>query len=186
MLASGMDQNESAVRDCGACTVCCTALAIETPELRKAPGVTCAHATAKGCGIYQTRFPICRSYYCGWFGLPELDESWRPDRSGILISPRRDGIPQGHAAREAIEFLALGGEASIRRPAFLAFLTVLLASRTPAFLAVPGPRGHYPARVFLNDALAGVVPARLGDALAGALEAAKGHRFEPMSLEPPT
>ncbi len=168
-------------RSCGACTVCCTALAIETPELRKRPGIVCRHAAPSGCGIYESRYPICRSYFCGWFGLPQLGEDWRPDRSGILLSPRRDGIPDTYEFREGIEFLILGGEAAIRWPAFLDFLAQLLRGRTPAFLAVPGPEGHYPARVFLNDALARVPQARLGDALAVALTAARGHRFEPMS-----
>ncbi|MEJ0026469.1 MAG: hypothetical protein WDN01_10615 [Rhizomicrobium sp.] len=165
-------------RSCGDCTVCCTALAIETAELRKPPGVACAHCTPSGCGIYETRYPICRSYFCGWFGLPDLGEDWRPDRSGILISPREATV--AGETREGIEFLVLGGEPAIRRPAFLAFLTGLLRDGTAVFLAVPGPEGHYPARVLLNDALSRTSPARYGDALAGALAAAKGHRFEPM------
>ncbi|MEI9992704.1 MAG: hypothetical protein WDM86_22055 [Rhizomicrobium sp.] len=165
----------AAQRSCGECTVCCTALAIETAALRKAPGVACVHCTASGCGIYLTRYPICRSYFCGWFGLPELGEDWRPDRSGILISPHDAGQSEG------IEFLVLGGEPAIRRPAFLTVLTAVLRGGTPVFLAVPGPAGHYPARLRLNDALSRIAPERHGDALAGALKAAKGHRFEPMA-----
>jgi hypothetical protein len=160
----------SGEKSCGDCTVCCTALAIETPELRKQPGIACAHCTSKGCGIYETRFPICRTYFCGWFGLPELDESWRPDRSGILISPHDDGI----------EFLVLAGEAAVRRPAFTALLAKMLGNRTPVFIAVPGPEGHYPARVRINEPLSRTAPSSLGDALAGLLRAARGHRFEPM------
>ncbi len=167
-------------RSCGDCIGCCTALAIETPELRPAPGVACLHCTAQGCGIYETRFPICRSYFCGWFALPELDETWRPDRSGILISPRRDGIPPQYTLREGIDFLVLGGEAAVRRPAFVAALARFLAGRMPCFLSVPGPPGHYPARVFLNDRLERAAPAILGDAFAAILRAARGHRFEPM------
>ncbi len=167
-------------RQCGACTVCCTALAIETVPFRKASGIACRHCTAQGCGIYETRYPICRTYFCGWFGLPELDDSWRPDLSGIVISPQNAGIPAQYEVREGIEFLVLGGEAAIRRPVFAAFVAALLRSRTPVFLAVPGPAGHYPARVFLNDALARTPQAALADAFAGILNAAKGHRFAPM------
>ncbi|MEJ1970376.1 MAG: hypothetical protein WDN03_17375 [Rhizomicrobium sp.] len=160
----------TAPKSCGDCTLCCTALAIETRALRKQPGVACAYLAAKGCGIYETRFAICRTYFCGWFGLDELDEDWRPDRSGVLISPQGDGI----------EFLVLGGEAAIRWPAFTALLAKLLASGTPVFVAVPGPVGRYPARVSLNEKLHGAPPAALGGALASLLRAAKGHRFEPM------
>lgn len=159
-------------KTCGDCTVCCTALAIETAELRKAPGIACIHCTPQGCGIYETRFPICRSYFCGWFGLPDLDESWRPDRSGLLISPREDGV----------EFLVLGGEAAVRSPPFTALLANMLTGRTPVFIAVPGPAGHYPARTRINEPLSRVPPAMLGDALANLLKAAKGHRFKPMPL----
>jgi len=175
MLAWGM------ARSCGECTVCCTALAIETLELRKQPGVTCAHCTVRGCGIYESRFPICRSYFCGWFGLPELDESWRPDRSGILISPRHDGIPPQYEAGEGIEFLLLIGEAALAHPPFIPLLRALLESRTPAFLALPGPVGHYPARVFLNDVLAPAAgdPATLVLVLSRMIRSAAGHRFEP-------
>ncbi|MBL6937399.1 MAG: hypothetical protein ISS15_00140 [Alphaproteobacteria bacterium] len=157
-------------KSCGSCTVCCTALAIETPGLRKQPGIACVHCTSTGCGIYETRFPICRTYFCGWFGLAELDESWRPDRSGLLISPHGAGI----------EFLVLGGEAAVRRPQFLALLARMLAGGTPVFVAVPGPAGHYPARVQINAPLSRVAPPSFGDAMAGLLKAAKGHRFEPM------
>jgi hypothetical protein len=168
-------------RSCGDCTVCCTALAIETPELRKQPGVTCRHCTAQGCGIYETRFPICRSYFCGWFGLPELDDSWRPDRSGILLSPQSAGIPETYDAREGVEFLLLTGEAGLAHPPFIVFLRALLASRTPAFLALAGPKGHYPARVFLNDALARAVddPPAIMLLLRRIVRSAAGHRFEP-------
>src|SRR3982750_1443858 len=72
--------------DCGGCTVCCTALRIEGDEFSKPAGVTCQHCTPKGCGIYQTRPAVCRGFQCGWLLLPALDESWRPDRSGVLIS----------------------------------------------------------------------------------------------------
>jgi hypothetical protein len=168
-------------RSCGACTVCCTALAIETPELRKQPGVTCSHCAAQGCAIYETRFPICRSYFCGWFGLPELDDSWRPDRSGILISRRDDGIPPGYPAGEGIEFLLLAGEEALAHPPFIPFLRALLTSRTPAFLALPGPAGHYPARIFLNDALANATgdPVTIAFILTRMIRSAAGHRFAP-------
>ena len=160
-------------RSCGQCTVCCTLLAIETPELRKLPGVACQHCTAQGCGIYETRYPICRTYYCGWFGLPDLDESWRPDRSGVLLSPHDGGI----------ELLVFGGEGAIRRPAFVPFVATLLSSRTPVFLAIPGPAGRYPARVQLNAALTRFAdnPFQLTAGLLSALRAATDHRFEPMT-----
>ena len=49
-------------RQCGPCTVCCTELKIFAPELKKEARVPCPHLGAKGCGIYDTRPQICRSY----------------------------------------------------------------------------------------------------------------------------
>src|SRR4051812_35852125 len=51
--------------DCGGCTVCCTALPI-VEDFTKPAGVTCQHCTSSGCGIYATRYPICRTFVCGW------------------------------------------------------------------------------------------------------------------------
>jgi hypothetical protein len=176
----------TALRSCGSCTVCCTALAIDTSELRKQPGVLCMHCTRTGCGIYETRPPVCRSYLCGWFMLTDLGDEWRPDRSGILLSPCNIGIPAHYRLREGIELLALGGEEAVRRPAFIDLVTKLFRSQTPAFFAVPGPPGHFPARTFLNDLLGRVAPHVLGDVFAGILKAAAGHRFEPMPRAPDT
>ena len=49
-------------RKCGACTLCCTALAV--PELDKPNGVPCKHLTPEGCGIYEDRPPSCRAFEC--------------------------------------------------------------------------------------------------------------------------
>src|SRR5436190_12415704 len=105
-------------RSCGECTVCCTALVVDTTEFRKTSGVTCSHCTREGCGIYATRYPICRTYFCGWIQLPELDPAWRPDRSGVIVTPQRDNIPPEFALREGIEFLVLTGADAITRPGF--------------------------------------------------------------------
>jgi hypothetical protein len=172
-------------RQCGECTVCCTALAIETAQLRKLPGVTCAHCTAVGCGIHETRYPICRTYYCGWMRLAELDEDWRPDRSGVIVSPVTEDIPAEFDKREGVELLVVDGQAAIRKPAFAEFVAALLEDRTPTYLGVPGPPGHYPARVLLNPVLAGAVGARdrarLVATLSKILDSAAHHTFVPMS-----
>lgn len=170
-------------RACGECTVCCTALAIDTPEFRKAPGITCTNCTAKGCSIYETRFPICRSYFCGWIQLPELDDAWRPDRSGVIVSPMRDNIPDDFALREGVELLILTGEKAIRRAGFAAFVARSITGGVATFLAMPGPTAHYPARVLLNRPLASAVARRdeqaVIETLVRIVKSAAQHRFEP-------
>ena len=76
------------MRACGPCSCCCTIFAI--PALSKPPGVKCTHLTDKGCGIYETRPPECRTYYCLWAdekaeGL-DIPDWARPDRSGIVLN----------------------------------------------------------------------------------------------------
>jgi hypothetical protein len=138
-------------RSCGGCTVCCTALPIDTPELRKIAGVACVHLGDKGCAVYDARYPVCRSYHCGWRERPELDEAWRPDRSGVLVSPM-DG--------DGIEFLVLDGERAIRRDGFAQYVATCIVNGIATHLAVPGPPGTYAARMFLNDRLALAVAQR--------------------------
>jgi hypothetical protein len=135
--------NSSAPRtDCGGCTVCCTALPIDQKEFAKSSGVTCRHCTGSGCGIYETRFPICRTFLCGWLLLPALDESWRPDRSGILIRfIERDELPEDfRAAGTGMHFTVLGGEASIRRPGFAEYVATLVRRDVAVWLSADSPR----------------------------------------------
>ena len=79
---SGLKDQLVPNRDCGGCTVCCKDLAINEPDLKKVRGVLCEHcAKDSGCAIYETRPGICRTWFCGWRLLPQLDDGWRPDKS---------------------------------------------------------------------------------------------------------
>jgi hypothetical protein len=71
-------------RDCGGCTVCCTAMTINKPEIQKQSGVTCRHCKETGCAIYDSRPPICRAWFCAWRTVEIFDDNWRPDRSGVM------------------------------------------------------------------------------------------------------
>jgi len=176
-----------APRICGACTVCCTALVVDTPEFRKLPGVTCANCTGSGCAIYQARYPICRSYLCGWIQAPELDDGWRPDRSGVILTPQTTDIPAEFKVREGVELLVVGGESAIGRPPFAPFVLNLVIKKVPVYLAVPGPKGHYPARALLNRPLAAAAQqrdvSRAREMLLQIFRSAAGHTFEPVMFE---
>lgn len=171
MTSNEVQPNLVPGRECGHCTVCCYALPIDTGEMQKLSGAVCEHCTGRACAIYETRPSNCRGFYCAWRLLPQLDDDWRPDRSGILVTPQSENIPPAFALREGIEFMVLGGEAAIRRPGFAEFVATLVHRRVPVFLAIPGPVGMIAARVFANDLLqqsvarrdrAGVVDAMLG------------------------
>ena len=73
-------------RECGTCNVCCVALTIDDPALRKAQGYRCRNATRdNGCTIYEDRPGTCRAFFCGWRRLKWVREPLRPDRSGVLV-----------------------------------------------------------------------------------------------------
>ena len=113
-----------AKRTCGDCTVCCTELKVDTKEFRKKAGVPCGHLTPKGCGIYETRFPICREFLCGWRLCADLKDDWRPDRSGVVIvrlAP--ENVPQAYRAiGYGMQLDITGGEKAITRPGFAEYV----------------------------------------------------------------
>ena len=69
---------------CGSCMMCCKVLRIE--ELVKPPGVWCRHAvTGKGCGIYESRPPVCQSFYCQWMLDSSLGPEWKPEKAKFVM-----------------------------------------------------------------------------------------------------
>lgn len=72
-------------RSCGACTVCCTTLKVDTPEFKKQAGTPCAHLGSHGCNTHALRPHICRTWFCAWRRVASMAEDTRPDRSGLLV-----------------------------------------------------------------------------------------------------
>jgi Fe-S-cluster containining protein len=103
----------AARRSCGECPLCCTILRVD--ELAKRAGDDCVHqrrpdpgavATAAGtallggCGIYETRPPICRGYRCLWL-QGGLEDDERPDRTGGIVDLETTGVGLRLAIRES-------------------------------------------------------------------------------------
>src|ERR1700722_5643625 len=127
--------------DCGTCTVCCMALRVI--ELDKEAGPYCKHCIpGKGCGIYETRFEICRTFLCGWRLVPQLDAAWRPDRSGILMLRQEvEKLPEAYrAAGPGVNFVVLGGEKAILRPGVAEYVTTLVARNVAVYLSADTPK----------------------------------------------
>ena len=128
-------------RRCDSCSVCCVALKIAQPQLRKKAGTPCPHLSGAGCGIYESRPGICRQFLCGWRLFEELDDSWRPDRSGVLVMrmapselpPKWRTVPYG------IQILVTAGEAAILRQSVVAYVARLLKQGIPVFLSAASP-----------------------------------------------
>lgn len=140
-------------RQCGGCTECCKVPTIV--ELKKPPLVTCEHCQdGVGCQIYASRPPVCRTFLCGWRNMDVLDDAWRPDRCGIIITFTNQNVPAAYNRHLGIQFeLFRDARAAITWQPFVAYLIELVRNGLPAFLQVPSVPGIEPSRMFVNDLL---------------------------------
>ena len=83
-------QARGASRSCGPCSLFCTLLRVD--ELKKRAGHDCVHQRGEqGCGIYETRPQICRSYMCLW-RQGGLGDDERPDLTGGIVDLETVGV----------------------------------------------------------------------------------------------
>jgi hypothetical protein len=172
-------------RDCGDCTICCTWPTINQPEIQKVSGSTCKHCTAKGCGIYADRYPVCRRYYCAWRTVDIFGDDWRPDKSGVLPYVETEGISEDFDLSTGIGLMLVGHAGHIvRQKWFQDFVVTGVLSSVPLFLSLPGPRGHQAATVSLNteEMVEAIRQGRIKDALEKALKILRGWKFVPATI----
>lgn len=126
---------------CGECRACCIHLKIDTPEYKKAAGVLCPHHTGAGCGIYETRYPVCKGFLCGFLMFDELGPDWRPDRCGMMILqvPQASVPPKYRPAGHGVQFVVLEGEKAVTRPAFARYVAELVARGVAVYLTARKP-----------------------------------------------
>jgi hypothetical protein len=91
--------------------------------------------------------------FCGWRLLPQLDDDWRPDRSGVLITPQNENVPERFALREGIEFMILADEDAVRRPGFVETILAFVRREVATFIAIQGRVGYFATRLLVNEAL---------------------------------
>jgi hypothetical protein len=96
---------------------------------------------------------VCRTYYCGWWYIPELADDWRPDKSGVIIATRTD-IPVGSERMTGLQFNVFGGEVAIRRVGFVEMIHSLISRDVPVMLSAAGPMGTPCEAAVLNTVLA--------------------------------
>jgi hypothetical protein len=150
-----MDEDLVPGRECGGCTACCSTLAIDAPELRKAAGVTCPDCVAgQGCAIYETRPPVCREWFCGWRALDWVGDAMRPDRCDVLVYMTEEALPAGYAADIGLEFSILS-PAGLQAEGLVDALCRSVRMGLPTYLNVPGPPGRRGARALVNNPQAG-------------------------------
>jgi len=172
-------------RDCGDCTVCCTWPTINKPEIQKVSGSTCKHCTGGGCAIYETRFPVCRGYFCAWRTVDIFGEEWRPDKSGVLPYVETEGISDDFDLSTGIGLMLVGHAAKIiRQRWFQDFIITGVMNNVPLFLSLPGPRGYQAATVSLNteEMLAAIARGMVKEALEQVVKILRGWDFQPAEI----
>jgi hypothetical protein len=170
-MPSGQEDGLVEGRACGDCTVCCTDLNIDEPELVKLSGHPCVNCTSSGCGIYGRRPSVCQEFYCGWRRIPWLGEAWRPDRIGILLRflDPDEACPDEPDVELAIAFDLRRPDRQLIGPLLAEACGTLIEAGIPTFLTVPGAAGHAAGRVRLNVPLAPIVATRDASAIVQAL-----------------
>ena len=149
-------------RECGSCTVCCKALKIDAPELKKLAAVLCEHCTGGvGCKIYETRPAVCKAWYCSWRRMGYLNDDWRPDRCGVLIDivGEGEGIPAGFP-QVGLKFDVVESPRVLAWDPLIKFIGSEIERGRPVFLGVPAPVGYERRKVFLNYLMADAVASR--------------------------
>lgn len=167
-------------RQCGDCTVCCTVLAIDTPQMQKAAGLRCRHCLG-GCTIYESRPALCRDYHCGWRQLPILDTKWRPDISGVFVEFEPVGDTTG------MSLVLIGNPLkTVRQSWFIDFIVVGIQGDIPLLLGIPGPKGCQGATLLLNTkemlAATYISRAQVKDMLEKELKRLAKHDFAPRKI----
>jgi hypothetical protein len=123
-------------RECGGCVACCKTLEIHDPQIAKPADTLCKHCSGHGCGIYDTRPPVCRDWYCLWRRDQNLPDHLRPDQCGVIFSI--DGEDQPRTIFES--FFVVGRSLENDRsvfdaPAVNAALQTFAQYGTPVFLS---------------------------------------------------
>jgi len=87
--------DDSSARQCGDCNICCTAMNVR--PLNKPAGYRCEHQTPTGCGNYDNRPSVCRTWYCMWVrdraGI--FTDDHRPDRLGVFFTASKPDLTTG-------------------------------------------------------------------------------------------
>ena len=172
-------------RQCGACTVCCLAPGIDTPEIQKATGSPCRHRITEGCAIYEARPKTCRDFHCAWMegALDDdlMEGSGRPDRSGVFAQAITLQGRQGMSL-----MLVADAVKTVRQGWFVDYVQRAVRDGVPLVLALPGPIGMRSAKALLNNdemrhAAAGS-PEQVRQVLRKQVRALMGGDFEALTL----
>jgi hypothetical protein len=106
-----------------------------------------------GCSIYSKRPTPCREWFCVWRNLSELDDSWRPDKSGVMIEFSDEQFPGIFANRVGFRFTVINKEKATRNNKLAKFLKKQISNGVPCLLSFGIEPAQNPPVTFLNIAM---------------------------------
>ncbi len=147
-------------KSCGDCIACCVITNIDTPELVKPEGVVCPHCTGGGCGIYETRPQVCRSYNCGYKRIPSMPPESRPDQMGVMWTLERHLPPRNVFEHLYFVGVAVDDPRSLESVLTNDVLAMLSQSVLPVFVSWNGIKTLVHPEPNLADAIMNPAPQR--------------------------
>ena len=124
-----------ASRACGDCVACCQVLNINEPDMVKPADQMCMHCTGKGCGIYEARPQVCRTWDCVWRRIGTMPLETRPDHLGVLFTVDRQAEPQTPFDRLYFVARAVGAPEALGKTATTDVGVMLTHGPLPIFLS---------------------------------------------------
>jgi len=111
--------------------------------------------------VYETRPPVCRTWFCGWRQFKFIHSALRPDTAGVLVRVGTEDVPPTYATNVTLEF-AVMRRSALKSPGLAETIAAAVNANIATFLvAVPDQPGLSSTRLLLNDALA--APVRIRD-----------------------
>jgi hypothetical protein len=160
-------------RPCGDCIACCQVLNIDEPELVKPQGTLCPNCTGSGCGIYETRPQVCRSWNCAWKRIVSMPAETRPDAMGVLFTVDRHLPPRNLFENLYIIAVAQNRESDLQSRAAQDAVAMFTEGALPIFVQWEGMKTLVHPEPALADAIMnpeGVTDQKLAEAARQWLE----------------
>ena len=120
-------------RACGDCVACCQVLNIDEPDMVKPADQLCMHCTGVGCGVYDSRPQVCRSWDCVWRRIDSMPLQTRPDHLGVLWTIDRQAEPQTPFDRLYFVARAVSAPEALHKSATLDVAAMLAHGPLPIF-----------------------------------------------------
>jgi hypothetical protein len=141
-------------RECGSCTVCCDKPTINDENIQKPGNVRCMNIiTGGGCRIYGDRPRVCSEFFCVWRAADYLDDTFRPDKSGLLITSTDQNIPEGYEKAAMIFNPVYNAEVLMIPPILGMIADMILINKIPVFISIGFEENVDVEARFLNDKL---------------------------------